>query len=271
MDQHEIQDEKGQYRIIIQGYQPGHQPRYAHPFSGGWMDGTVWFKRLLIANIAMWVIMMISYAIGGDSALEWWFRNIALTPVEVYRNFKVWQIVTSIFMHAPEPTHLFLNMLIFYFFGPRLERERGSKWFIRYFMICGIAGSLLSIIGRGIIGAGDVPGAGASGAVFGIVAAYCFTYERDTILLFFIIPMRALYVFYLLLAFEVAWMLAPGQDDVDHFAHIGGMLAAVAIVKLGWLNLSGGGGRKPRKPKIPRIVKGRRPPPDGKSTDFLEV
>ncbi len=271
MNRHETQDDNSGYRIVIQGYDPGHQPRYVNPFAGGWLSGAVWVKRLLIANCAIYVLMMISYSIGGDKALEWWFANIALTPVEIFKHFKIWQIVTSMFMHAPEPTHIFFNMLVFYFFAPRLERERGGRWFIRFYMLCGIVGSILSILGKLALGHTDIASVGASGAVFGVVAAYCFTYDRDTILLFFVIPMRALYVFYLLLGFELMWMLSPGQDNIDHYAHIGGLLTAVLIVKLGWLNLAGGGGRKPRKPKIPRSAKGRRPPPDGQTGEFLEI
>jgi membrane associated rhomboid family serine protease len=167
--------------------------------------------------------------------------------------------------------HVIFNMFILYIFGPSVERERGSGWFIKFYLICGIAANLISFAARFAFGHGDVSGAGASGAVLGIVTACLMIYHNQMFYILWVFPVRALYIYYFLLILEAVWIIAPVRDEVDHYAHLGGLIVAWLLLRMKWPGYgSGGGVRKPRKPKKPKLATPKRGNGDG-PRDFLEV
>jgi membrane associated rhomboid family serine protease len=82
----------------------------------------------------------------------------------------------------------------------------------------------------------DVPMVGASGAVFGILAAFAIIFPNVELrLLFPPIPVRAKYLIGFYIAFEVYRIIANRPDDnVAHFAHLGGALFAFILLKGGF-------------------------------------
>ncbi|MCU0352721.1 MAG: rhomboid family intramembrane serine protease [Cytophagales bacterium] len=80
----------------------------------------------------------------------------------------------------------------------------------------------------------DVPTLGASGAVFGIMAAFALLFPNtELFLLFFPFPIKAKYfvILYGLFEYYSGIQRNPG-DNVAHFAHLGGMLFGFILVKL---------------------------------------
>ena len=57
------------------------------------------------------------------------------------RNFTVWQLVTYLFLHGGI-WHLLFNMLTLWMFGSPLERDWGTRRFLKYYFICGIGAGL---------------------------------------------------------------------------------------------------------------------------------
>ena len=58
--------------------------------------------------------------------------------------FKPHQIITNMFLHDPEGySHILFNMFALWMFGSILERFWGSKKFLVFYLICGIAAALL--------------------------------------------------------------------------------------------------------------------------------
>ena len=92
-------------------------------------------NRLVAAIIAVHVIMTALFA-GAPSGLELYSYN---NP-----QFRVWQIITSVFLHA-DWVHLALNMLALWSFGRVLERVWGGRRFLQFFLLCGIGASLLHL------------------------------------------------------------------------------------------------------------------------------
>ena len=75
---------------------------------------------------------------------------------------------------------------------------------------------------------------GASAGICGLVAAFALLNPQSTIYLFFILPVRAIYFLPLMIAATVFFILLPSNGHVAHGAHLGGMIAGVVWVKLGW-------------------------------------
>lgn len=80
----------------------------------------------------------------------------------------------------------------------------------------------------------DIPTLGASGSVFGILAAFGLLFPNtELMLLLFPVPIKAKYFVLLYAGFELyAGIQANPGDNVAHFAHLGGALFGFILVKL---------------------------------------
>ena len=79
----------------------------------------------------------------------------------------------------------------------------------------------------------NIPMVGASGAIFGILAAFALLFPNTEIMLLFLpVPIKAKYIvgFYLLYELYAEFARAPG-DSVAHLAHLGGALVAFILIK----------------------------------------
>jgi membrane associated rhomboid family serine protease len=80
----------------------------------------------------------------------------------------------------------------------------------------------------------NVPVVGASGAVFGILLAFGMMFPNARLMLLFPpIPLKAKYFVIIFGAMELFFGISGAQDNVAHFAHLGGMLFGI-IVLLIW-------------------------------------
>jgi membrane associated rhomboid family serine protease len=99
------------------------------------MNITPVVKQLLIINIIFFI---------GSYFVPVAYDFFALYYPES-ENFKVWQIVTHMFMHAPFPNipHILFNMFALYSFGSSLEHFWGGKKFLFFYISCGLGAALL--------------------------------------------------------------------------------------------------------------------------------
>jgi len=178
-------------------------------------------------------------------------------------NFKPHQIITHLFMHG-NISHLLMNMFALWMFGKILENIWGAKRFLTYYIITGIGAAilhllvsqyqilqlsseypeLLSIALDGLYRQGNseslkltqlilTPTVGASGAVFGILLAFGMLFPNTQLFLLFPpIPIKAKFfvIFYGLFELYLGIMNNP-NDNVAHFAHLGGMLFGYLLIK----------------------------------------
>ena len=56
--------------------------------------------------------------------------------------FRLWQPVTYMFLHARWPSHILFNMLILWMFGVELERTWGTPFFVKYYFVTGVGAGL---------------------------------------------------------------------------------------------------------------------------------
>jgi len=172
---------------------------------------TPWVKRLLIANVAVFFVQL---TVKGATQFLAFIPSLALV--------RPWSFVTYMFAHSTTMfTHILFNMLVLYFFGPRVEERLGSNHFIRLYLISGIMGALLSIVfnqGGYIIG--------ASGAVFGVQLAFAKYWPRERIYIWGILPLEAWLLVLITTVIALWGGFSGGGGGVAHFAHLGGYLGA---------------------------------------------
>jgi membrane associated rhomboid family serine protease len=197
--------------------------------SGGFgfgLDITPTVRKLLIVTFGVWLVQ-----VGfGLARMPWLERLFALDPDRVFP-FHPWQLLTYMFLHsAPgfgggfSPLHILMNMLMLLMFGGPVERRLGAKRFLRYYLICGLAGGLLTLLPpfRSVT-------LGASGAVLGVLTAFGLFYPDAPVLLFFIpVPAKIFVIFFALLNLFSA---AGAQDGISYIAHIGGMAAGYLMIR----------------------------------------
>ncbi len=144
--------------------------------------------------------------------------------------FHVWQPITYMFMHAKDFTHILFNMLGLWMFGADLEQFWGPKRFLNFYLLCGLGGAALHLIISHFIFHSYGPMLGASGAVFGVLAAFGLTFpNREMISLFLPIPIKAKYWTIGYAVMELYFGIRSG-DNVAHFAHLGGMAVGIVLV-----------------------------------------
>mgnify|MGYP003953360295 CR=1 FL=1 len=219
-------------------------------------------KNILIINILFYV---------AQWTMPSFMQNLELYPL-ISEDFKPWQLATHFFMHSPFSIgHIFFNMFALVIFGPHLEKVWGPQRFLSYYILCALGAALLHlgvnyIRIEGIeatLSEGELelfkssayeawshgqnfidpvlaelnilhhsPMLGASGAVFGLLAAFGYLFPNTELMLLFPpIPIKAKYfvIGYAVLELYLGFANNPG-DNVAHFAHLGGALVGILLV-----------------------------------------
>lgn len=146
--------------------------------------------------------------------------------------------ITHMFLHGG-PGHLIGNMTALWVFGRRVEDACGPARFLLFYLLCGVCADILSTVVRAM-SSPNIPGIGASGAVFGVMGAYLVLFPEGrirTLILFWMVPtwprIRAIWVVLYFLGVQVLpafATLAKGANyEVNYWAHIGGFLGALFI------------------------------------------
>ncbi|MCK4872584.1 MAG: rhomboid family intramembrane serine protease [Phycisphaerales bacterium] len=162
-----------------------------------------------------------------------------------FLRLEVWRLVTFQFLHAGIG-HIFLNMLGLYFFGPMVEQHLGSRRYLAYYLICGIAGAILylilnflgSIVGLALpfvpvlINDPWTPLVGASAGVYGVLMAGAFIAPNTVVQLIFPpIPLRLKTLAYILLGIALFTLFTQGDNAGGQAAHIGGAVAGYFFIR----------------------------------------
>lgn len=178
-------------------------------------------KFLILSNVTIFAVQTLFKL---DYVL---FKNFALIPLTFFGQGKLWQVVTYMFLHGGI-WHIFINMFVLWMFGTVLERTWGSREFLKYYLLTGIGGGLCYAVFN--LGS-PIPTVGASGAVYGLLAAYAVMFPNNVIYVWGILPMRAKWFALLFGAIEFfSSFTAPGSG-VAHLAHLGGMVIGYVYLK----------------------------------------
>jgi membrane associated rhomboid family serine protease len=179
---------------------------------------TPWVKRLLIANT---VAFALTWVIGSGFVFEWF----SFQPTKVL--FRPWTPFSYMFLHG-DFWHVFINMLVLFFFGPPLESKWGSREFVRYYLICGLGGVALSFLFV------SYPIIGASAAVYGVMLAFAMVWPDAPIYVWGIFPVKAKWLVALLVLVTFTSAFGGAGGGIAHFAHLGGFAAGLLYLKTDW-------------------------------------
>jgi membrane associated rhomboid family serine protease len=146
--------------------------------------------------------------LGDNFTYQWLYAPVATA-------YEPWRMLTSAFLHsATDPLHLLFNMYSLWVFGRAMENVLGRARFLALYLLAAFGGSV------GVLWLSDptTPVLGASGAIFGLMAAY-FVIVRsmggNTAQMAGIIAINLVYGF---LVPGVAWQ-----------AHVGGLVVGAAV------------------------------------------
>lgn len=204
--------------------------------------------NLIIFNA---IVFLAQNMLGGRDMMD----AFDLFALHHYKSdyFKPYQIATHMFMHGSF-LHLLFNMISLWMFGTMLERIWGSKRFLQFFLICGIAAALtqLGSYAYDFWGIDQLPSGvlsdralikyqeglrmnatvGASGAIMGVLAAFGFIFPNTELFIMPIpFPIKAKWAILGIIAMDVFGGVVQLQgDNIAHFAHVGGAVTGFLLV-----------------------------------------
>jgi membrane associated rhomboid family serine protease len=146
--------------------------------------------------------------------------------------------ISSMFLHGGWG-HILGNALFLWVFGNNVEDSMGRLRFLVFYILCGLAAAAAQVM---INPASAVPMVGASGAIAGIMGAYLVLYPRvrvRVLVFVFVVSVPAYLILFWWIGTQVLGglpQLSPLRRDVSSgvavWAHIGGFLAGVVLVRL---------------------------------------
>jgi membrane associated rhomboid family serine protease len=215
-------------------------------------------KHLIIINVILFV---------APQLLQLDFTNILALHFPKNEYFGIWQYITHMFMHG-SITHILFNMYGLWAFGSPLEQMWGRKKFLFFYFSAGLGAGLIytlvnyyqfnvaleTLVSSGISQSEifelmnptkmyqnvdlqtmnqlyNTPAVGASGAIYGVLAAFGLYFKDAKLALIFVpIPIAAKYFIPVMILGDLFFgMTKYSVGNIAHFAHIGGALIGFII------------------------------------------
>ena len=212
-------------------------------------------KNLIIINVLVFFGTIVAQRYGLD------LTNYLGLHFFLASDFNPAQLITYMFMHGGF-SHIFFNMFALWMFGRVLEQVWGPKRFLIYYMVCGIGAGLIQELVQFVeyetvlsnydnvqTAFGIIPmeeylnmmrTVGASGAIYGILLAFGMLFPNSQMFVFPLpFPIKAKFFVIFYAAIEL-FMGMSANDNVAHFAHLGGMLFGLILI-LYWRKKNGNG------------------------------
>ena len=139
--------------------------------------------------------------------------------------------------------HLFFNMFALWMFGMQIENTWGTRRFAIFYFSCVVGAALVQLVFQAVNPTSFAITIGASGGVFGVLAAFGLLFpNRQIFLLFPPIPIKAKWLVIGYGVIELYFASRGGQAGIATFAHLGGLAIGI-LLTLYWR------GSLPIKPK----------------------
>ncbi|MEX0737156.1 MAG: rhomboid family intramembrane serine protease [Bacteroidota bacterium] len=198
---------------------------------------------ILLINVAIFVLELSL----DEAGLEHFFLTYGVVPAAIGHAFgqgtldlmTFFPLLSSMFLHGGF-LHLGGNMLYLWIFADNVEDKLGHGRFLAFYLLCGLAATILHIV---IDPGSSVPTVGASGAISGVLGAYLLMFPGARVvtvipILFFLhvaeLPALVVLGFWFVIQFfsgiaSLGYQTAGG-GGVAWWAHIGGFIAGLLFV-----------------------------------------
>lgn len=201
-------------------------------------------QRTPIVTIALIIINVLVYFYewtlsGSETQILAFFNQWAIIPQQLTTNFapEAITLLSAMFLHGSW-LHLGGNMLYLWIFGDNIEDRMGKARYIIFYLLGGLAASAAQIF---IDPNSSVPNVGASGAIAGVLGGYLILFPKARILTLVLrvmtqVPAYVVLIFWFVLQLfqgvgSLGVMTDAQQGGVAFFAHIGGFIAGMILVK----------------------------------------
>ena len=203
------------YQYTSRGFQESYNSNLFIPFG---------VKILIIINICVFILAEIS----GQRNI--FFTSFGIVPFQVWSNNHIWQLFTYLFVHGGV-LHIFFNMFVLWMFGKDLEYSWGRNEFLFFYFMCGVGSGLITVL---FSINSFVPIVGASGAIYGLLVAYGYTYPNRMVYLYGLFPIRVKYMVLGLGIMATFAFIFSKQSNVSHVTHLAGMIIGYTFLKRKW-------------------------------------
>ncbi len=211
---------------------------------------------LIAVNAAAWLLVQ---GAGAGAALARSVCDLGLIPGELTASLppgvglpmgeglvcvtdpgrQLFNLFSSMFLHGSW-MHLLGNMWFLWLFGNNIEDSMTRPRFVAFYLLCGLGAALAQVMAEP---SSAIPMVGASGAISGIMGAYLVLFPRVRVftivpLGFYVtniaLPAWVMLFYWAVLQFAggVTSVLGEQRGGVAFWAHLGGFLAGVVLVKV---------------------------------------
>jgi membrane associated rhomboid family serine protease len=213
-------------------------------------------KQLIIINVIFYFGSQFIGNLGYDILALHYYEN---------DKFLISQFITHMFMHG-SPSHILFNMFGLWMFGSPLEQMWGRQKFLFFYISCGLGAALLQMLVyysqiqnlyqvielnnlslsdpqlilnymserdySNAITAFNSVMVGASGAIYGVLVAFAFSFPNSKLMLLFLpFPIKAKFFVPLLILIDLFFGISSfSVGPIAHFAHVGGAIIGLIMV-----------------------------------------
>ena len=197
----------------------------------------------LVLNFFVFLLMWESSGMSWSALWEFPYPVLIVYGAKlnalINQQHEWWRFVTPMFIHVNLP-HVLINMYSLWMVGPYVEKLYGSAKFVVFWVVTGIAGvtasyltvvssdASLGTLGHFLFKTQDVPSAGASGALFGLVGVlfvFGIKFRKE-------LPegfKRAFGTGMLPIILINLFIGYLGRGVIDNAAHLGGLISGAAL------------------------------------------
>ncbi len=176
-------------------------------------------KTLVIVHAGVYLVQLVT---AGRERLGAVTEFFMLDIADLHQG-EVWRLLTALFIHDPHNwLNLVWNLVLLWFFGPLVESLYGQRRFLFFYLLAGLVGNLAWWLVD--LWQPHPPALfGAAPAITAVLVLCTFHYPRQTVLLFFVLPVPLWLI----------TLLYVGKDVVGFLQQLGGLgrpgLAAVHV------------------------------------------